>query len=239
MSEFDAYKDSYAKQINQAIRFSGQNLDFFTKAKCDIIVGRSAALLGGRASRVLDVGCGHGLIHRFLKEAMPEAAIHGIDIASSVIDEAKKNNEGIDYSVFDGKNIPFDRGVFDIAYTICVLHHVPPHERLNLLKEMFRAVRPGGLVIVIEHNPLNPLTQYIVKTCPLDENAILLWPGEVKRMIRKNAGLNTYLRFFLFTPFSARPFRLLDRALAFLPIGAQYYYEAKVPSPATSTLSGI
>ena len=42
--------------------------------------------------------------------------------------------------------------------------------------------KAGGLALVLEHNPYNPATQYIVKTCDIDKDAVLLRPGKLRRM---------------------------------------------------------
>ncbi|RVD35866.1 SAM-dependent methyltransferase, partial [Mesorhizobium sp. M4A.F.Ca.ET.020.02.1.1] len=70
--------------------------------------------------------------------------------------------------------------------------------------------------------PYNPLTRIAVFRCPFDEDAVLLGAGEAARLLR-DAGFR-YIRseHFLLLP-SARPFaRKVERALAALPLGAQY-----------------
>jgi hypothetical protein len=110
------------------------------------------------------------------------------------------------------------------------MHHVRPPEWPGFLSEMRRVVRPGGIAVVIEHNPMNPLTRRIVNCCPLDKNAMLLWSGQLKAML-SNAGFqNVSVRFILFTPFDNAFFRSVDRALGSIPLGAQYMTVGSVPS---------
>jgi ubiquinone/menaquinone biosynthesis C-methylase UbiE len=40
--------------------------------------------------------------------------------------QARADNHIVDYRVFDGSSFPFDDASFDLATTICVLHHVAP-----------------------------------------------------------------------------------------------------------------
>lgn len=229
MNEFDGYRERYVAEINTAVRFSGQSLDFFTRAKADMLQRLFAELRPSGPLKALDVGCGHGLIHRFLLESRGDLDLTGVDVAKTVLEEARTANPGVQYDSYEGERLPYETGAFDAAFTICVLHHVAPAERDGLLAEMRRVVRPGGLVVAIEHNPLNPLTQYIVRTCPLDENAVLLWPHELRGRFAK-AGLCTLARrFLLFTPLSAPIFRRLDVALGWLPAGAQYGVWGQVP----------
>ena len=62
------------------------------------------------------------------------------------------------------------------------MHHVPPPQWTRFVAEMFRVIRTGGLALVFEHNPYNPATQYIVKTCDIDKDAVLLRPGKLRGM---------------------------------------------------------
>ena len=147
----------------------------------------------------------------------------GIDVAASVVEHAEKAHSGNYYLTYDGHRIPFDDNSFDVAFTICVMHHVPPPQWADFLAEMRRVDRPGGIAVVFEHNPHNPVTRRIVNTCPFDENAVLLKPGHLRSLVQ-SAGLNNIeKKFIIFTPFEAPTFKRFDRAIGWLPLGAQYY----------------
>ena len=180
MKEFDHYRDGYSQQINQAIAFSGgQTQDFYTavKARCLLnIFSRlrpskpaSEAVSGdaGPPLEVLDVGCGQGLIYPYLHPSKSNLKLTGIDVAGTVIDEAKATNPHVHYDVYDGERLPYGGYTFDAAFAIAVMHHVPPANWASFLAEMTRVVRPGGLVAIVEHNPINPLTQWDRKKLPV------------------------------------------------------------------------
>ena len=82
---------------------------------------------------------------------------------------------------------PILRAIFDVAFAICVFHHVPVSNRESLVGEIHRVLRPGGLFVIFEHNTLNPLTMYVVNRCRFDENAILLRRNETEALL-ENAG---------------------------------------------------
>lgn len=231
MAEFNAYKATYNTQIEQAVAFSGQSLDFFTRVKAEYLLELLAtALPGDGPLDVLDVGCGHGNIHGFLLASGKPLRLKGVDVAGEVIEEARGAHPQVDYAVYDGVRLPYDDASFDAAYTVCVMHHVPPAQWQSFLAEMRRVVRPGGVVAVFEHNPYNPGAQWIAITCPIDKNAVLLGYGRVKRLARA-AGLRDLAgRFILFTPFGSPVFRTLDRRLGWLPMGAQYLVYGRVPA---------
>jgi hypothetical protein len=87
---------------------------------------------------------------------------------------------------------------------------------------MARVIRPGGVVCIIEHNPLNPLTQLSVRRCEFDRDAVLL-PAWRTAGLMARAGLRAVeSRYFLLLPSAATPMRAIERRLARLPLGAQY-----------------
>src|SRR5215475_11486509 len=77
---------------------------------------------------------------------------------------------------------------------------VPLESRLELAREIYRAVKPGGIFAVIEHNPVNPATRLIVSRTPVDADAILLYSGE-SRALLKSAGFTLEEQeYFLYLP---------------------------------------
>ena len=106
-----------------------------------------------------------------------------------------------------------------MVFAVCVLHHVDPPDRPALVAEMARVTRPGGLVLVFEHNPLNPLTRRVVRDCAFDEGVELLGRRELERLYR-GAGLELLgTEYLLFFPWRADT---IERRLTRLPFGAQY-----------------
>ena len=49
---------------------------------------------------------------------------------------------------------------------------------------MYRILRKGGLLVIIEHNPFNPLTQISVYRCPFDKDAVLLTARNVQLLLK-------------------------------------------------------
>ena len=229
MPEFDAYSKHYEKTIDGAISYIGKSQQFFTVAKADYLSELFLSRFGSeREIEVLDIGCGNGSIHPFLLERCPLIRLRGVDVASTSVESARLTYPQVQYDVYDGAKLPYATGQFDAAYTICVMHHVPPSEWATFMSEMCRVVRPGGLVSVIEHNPFNPLTQLLVNTCPYDQNAKLLRSSQLTKFMR-NAGLDEIQnRFIQFTPFEGNFFKRFDRFMGWLPLGAQYLTTARV-----------
>ena len=106
---------------------------------------------------------------------------------------------------------------------------MPEDGQDSFLAEMARVTRPGGIVAVFEHTPLNPVTRKVVRDCVFDENAVLLRACPLASRMRR-AGLSVAeIRQILFLPVAAPAWlRLERRLLAKIPLGAQYFVAASV-----------
>lgn len=229
MAEFDRYGSTYDKEISRAVSLSGQEHDFFLQVKAEVLAELLARRFGDRDLQVLDVGCGNGGLHPFLLSSAPAIRLTGIEVAAGFVDAARTANPTVRYELYDGRRLPYRDAAFDAAFTVCVLHHIPPARWPAFVAELRRVVRPGGMVAVFEHNPLNPLTAYIVRTCPIDRDAVLLSAPRVDRLLRDAGLVDAGHEFILFTPFKNPAFRRFDRLISWLPLGAQYVSFAPVP----------
>jgi SAM-dependent methyltransferase len=155
--------------------------------------------------------------------------LHGIDTAAKAVEEARVANPSVSYSSYPGGRLPYEDDEFDLSFAICVLHHVNPSSRAAFTSELARVVRPGGVVAIFEHNPLNPLTRVAVNRCEFDRDAVLLGRRRASRELGA-AGLEVVeRRYVIFLPFAKRWTRPVERGLAWLPLGAQYYVAGRKP----------
>ncbi|MCF3627999.1 class I SAM-dependent methyltransferase [Thalassospiraceae bacterium LMO-SO8] len=220
--EFDHHAHEYADSINQSIEFSGCDHAFFTALKATEISNLLDAAGMAAAPCVLDIGCGVGAIHPHLRAVRRDIDLVGVDVSQASIDLALQRCPDSRFLRYDGRRLPFDDGTFDAAYAICVLHHVPPADRSAFTAELSRVVRPDGLGIVIEHNPLNPVTRHVVNTCDMDRNAILLRSGECTGLLEGAGFAGVDTRFIAFLPFKSTWARSVERLMARVPLGAQF-----------------
>jgi 2-polyprenyl-6-hydroxyphenyl methylase/3-demethylubiquinone-9 3-methyltransferase len=98
-----------------------------------------------RGLRVLDVGCGGGLLAE--EFARLGCRVAGIDPSSRSIAVADAHAAGqrlpIDYCVGTGESLPFADESFDLAYCCDVLEHVADLD--VVISETARVLKPGGL----------------------------------------------------------------------------------------------
>lgn len=222
MSEFDAYAGSYDDAVNRSLAFLGAKVDYFTKVKAAYLLD----LLGGHFGQtaglnLLDVGCGVGNYHALVGGHIGSLA--GTDLSAACLAEAATRNPGVAYQPYDGARLPYADNQFDAAVTICVMHHVPPAQWPAFAAEMKRVVRPGGLAIVFEHNPFNPLTRRVVNNCEFDADAVLLRPRQTRRLLAGAGFGEVRSRSILSIPSFGKVTRALDLTLGHLPLGAQYF----------------
>ena len=215
-AEFDGVGETYQAAVDEAISFAGQEHDFYLEVKARRLVELARRHLGPGRPAALDVGCGPGLFDRHVAAAFE---LHGVDVSPAMVEQARETNPEVGYAVSEPGRLPYDDGRFDLAFAVCVLHHVERADRLPLARETARVVRPGGLVAVFEHNPLNPLTRRVVRDCAFDEGVELLGRRELERLYR-GAGLELLgAEYLLFFPWRADA---VERRLTWLPLGAQY-----------------
>ncbi|MFZ1814792.1 MAG: methyltransferase domain-containing protein [Rhizobiaceae bacterium] len=220
--EFDSYKQSYKDAVNASLGFSGLDVDFFTRVKAEYLIDLLARHVGALDRlHLLDIGCGIGNYHRLLQPYV--GGLTGVDVATECVAQAASENPGVSYDSYDGSNLPYEAGRFDAAFTICVMHHVPRAHWPKFVSEAYRVLRPGGLFVVFEHNPLNPLTRRVVDRCPFDRDAELLKAPETVDLLREARFMNVEQRFILSIPAANRLLRGVDQLFGALPLGAQYY----------------
>lgn len=229
----DPYPD-YVAQVNRSIAFSGAEQSLFTRGKAK----RTLEVLRRRGCepkrmRLLDIGCGMGLIHQHI--AGEFKALTGVDIAPDALTAARRNNPSVDYREQIDPDLPVEAASFDVATTVCVMHHVPPKQRAHFLAEAWAALRPGGWLLVFEHNPWNPLTRLAVARCPFDFDAVLIDPSAMTRLLRTAGFVDVAREFLFFTPFANPLARWLETTLRALPAGAQYVAVGRRPFPGAST----
>ncbi|WP_158553271.1 MULTISPECIES: class I SAM-dependent methyltransferase [Mesorhizobium] len=224
--DFDRVADDYEKQINSAIAFGGREHQFYIDVKRDRILELTQHTLGDLARLdVLDIGCGLGAYHPGLKGVFRE--LHGVDVSSRSINLARQRHPFVQYKSFDGGALPYANARFDMAFAVCVMHHVPPAGWVQFVQEMGRVLKPGGLALIFEHNPYNPATQYIVRSCEIDKDAVLLRPGQIRKLFRNAAFKDVWTRGMLAVPPVGQILSAADKVLGHVPVGAQYYLAAR------------
>jgi SAM-dependent methyltransferase len=218
--------ERYELQVEHAIGFAGREHAFYLEAKARALLDLvDRRLRNGAPVRALDVGCGNGGFDSMLD---PLEELHAVDVSPEIVAAAAERVPRVRFEVADGTRLPFADDTYDLTFTVCTLHHVEPAHRVAFVRELARVTRAGGLVVVFEHNPLNPLTRLVVRRVPFDEGVVLVGRRSLRGLARA-AGLTVEeTRYVLFFPWARAPFPQLERLLAPLPAGAQYFVACRV-----------
>ena len=138
-----------------------------------------------RGRLMLDVGCGTGVLAQRLKKEGFE--VTGMDPSQKMLDIAKERFGG---HLIKGSSdsLPFENETFDCAVSIAVFHHIADEKKVfKTISEMVRVVKKGGVIIIWDHNPLNPYWPVIMKKVPQDTGEERLIPAaEIKGGLIKN-----------------------------------------------------
>jgi SAM-dependent methyltransferase len=126
---------------------------------------------------VLDVGCGTGSLIGRVTDAGYTAI--GLDPSRGMLAQLRERRPEIPTVAGDGAALPFPDETFALVYCVAVLHHVAEKDAVRrTLAEMSRVTRPGGHVLIWDHNPANPYWPLLMKRVPQDTGGERLIPTE-------------------------------------------------------------
>ena len=170
-----------------------------------------------RGARVLELGCGTGLILERIAKVAEQAV--GIDLSEGMARLARER--GLDVHIGSVTDLPFEDESFDLTYSFKVLAHVPDIE--TAIREAVRVTRPGGYLLLELYNPwsLRYLAKKVAGPQPISEDrteadVFTRWdsPLAVRKLLPPGVELDDIYGVRVLTPF-AGVFRLpgVGRAL--------------------------
>lgn len=224
--EFDAHAKTYNEVLDESINFSGEDSAYFAEYKIRDL-HRELANQGvdtGSQLRLMDFGCGVGASIPYLRQYFAQAKLFGVDVSAESLELARSRHGTLaKFLPASGEELPVEVEALDAAYAMCVFHHVDEDRHVQLLTAMRNRLKPGGLLMVYEHNPLNPLTVRVVNNCPFDVNAKLIRASLMVDRCRQAGFRDVSVKYRVFFPGFLKVFRFAEGLLTWLPLGGQYY----------------
>lgn len=229
---FDQIAPDYEAIHNQSLP-PGVKSDDFVRYKALTIASLIMAGDHGGDFRYLDFGCGNGRLFRLLLDSPPlhnilsqgRLKLYGVDPSSQSLKEAAVI-AGPQITLADNLRALPKEAAFDLIISCNVFHHIPPSERRDKLRELFARLRPGGKLVLWEHNPFNPFTRLLVKLCPFDGDARLLTMTSARRLCEEVGLRHLRHQYVHILPPALARYQLVDwleQSLRRLPLGAQYW----------------
>jgi arsenite methyltransferase len=163
--------------------------------------------------RVLDVGCGRGLVLVGAAKRLKAGKATGIDIwqaedltgnaSDAVLENAKREGVGdrVEVHTADMRKMPFPDGTFDVIVSRAAIHNIySAKDRADAIREIARVLRPGGQIVIDDIRHLHEYARIFAQNgCP---------------DLRRAGSILTFLLFTILTFGSVRPATLLVRKSA-------------------------
>lgn len=162
-TDFDAIADEYDQSLPAHVvdHYLAKRLAFITRHT--------------EPGLALEVGSGTGLLAEQLAAAGYEVVAS--DPSRGMLQQLQRRQPAFPSVVAGGEALPFTSNTFALTYCVAVMHHVAAPEAVGqTLLEMARVTRPGGHVIIWDHNPRNPYWPLLMRRVPQDTGAERLIP---------------------------------------------------------------
>lgn len=147
---FNVWADTYLQSYNENSP-KGYSLSLRKK--------RVLELIDGSGGKVLDVGCGPGVMVKELVERGYE--FWGIDTSPKMIEQCHANfshKNSVRFSIGDTTDLKFPDGFFDLVICTGVIDRIEKYELA--IKEMMRIIKKDGTVIIAFPNLYSPFAAW-------------------------------------------------------------------------------
>jgi SAM-dependent methyltransferase len=223
---FDGFVESYEDACARGLALSGESRDYFARRR----VALTRELCATQPiHRLIDFGCGLGHTTPYLTDAFADAAIVGIDTASSAIDAARRQYGTSQVSFAIPHEHPRDDDAA-LVYTNGTFHHIEPEDRDAAVRAIYEWLAPGGTLALWENNPWNPGTRLVMSRIPFDRDAKPLSPPTAVAMVRRGGFEVLSVSSHFYFPSWLKLLRPLENWLVRLPLGSQYCVLARRPA---------
>ena len=157
---------------------------------------------------VLDIGTGTGIIAHLIAPHVKKVV--GIDISPDMIAQAngKSNFTNVEFALNDARSLQFKDGTFDKITARMAFHHITT-DTLKAMKECYRVLKRGGMMVFSEGNPPDrAVQQRYEEIFKLKEDRITFFEDDMRTLmeqagfkvvnsstyVQEQASLNNWLR---------------------------------------------
>jgi len=176
-----------------------------------------------KCPRILSFGSGIGVSLSGFRRSFKESKVTYVGLSDESIAFAKQESPGgEDYLLVKRCTISMPDASFDLAFANCVFNQIPKEDHHNWFKELHRVVKPGGKLVVFEHNPRNPFSVRMVDTPPSGANVGLIGTPELKQTVLAAGWDGVKIDYHVYFPAMFAKLRPLGRGLRWCGFSRQY-----------------
>jgi ubiquinone/menaquinone biosynthesis C-methylase UbiE len=138
-----------------------------------------------RPGRVLDIGCGTGLLTARLRDALGPRAIVGCDFSQGMLRRAAEKRPDVPWVRGNAVRLPFEAGSFGTVVSTEAFHWFPDQDAA--LAEVFRVLEPQGRLLLAL---INPSTEWLARAAGTGSRLIgepAHWPTRAQLRRRAEA----------------------------------------------------
>ncbi len=218
--EFDKFAKECRDINDNALKLTGESSTFFAEYKAQKLREWFPEKVD-QALKILDFGCGDGLMTSFVQHEFKKAHMYGVDPSAESIEVAQEDFPHISFSASeDTTKMAYEDNFFDLIYAAGVFHHIDFAEHASYMQEIFRVLKLGGIFILFELNPWNPATVYIFNRNPIDEHATMMSQRYSFNLLKQFGTVRT--KYYSFYPSFLGWMRPTERYMTKIPFGALY-----------------
>lgn len=166
-AELDRIRDVYAARQKAAAHHADGNpgehhILSHRRAACRAMLSRHLPQ-GLSGLRILDLGCGRGLrLSEWRDWGSDPDSMVGVDLMESLVGAARRSFPDSHWLVASAHQLPFQHGQFDVVTQAMTYSSILcPDLRRAMAAEMWRVLRPGGLILWYDMRYPNPWNSHI------------------------------------------------------------------------------
>ena len=116
--------------------------------------------------KLLDVATGSGRTLKQLRSSFPKEKILGLDLSDSYLKEASRYVSDLDGDLIElikanAEEIPYEDNSLQAISCVYLFHELPRTVREKVLKEFFRVLEPGGVLVLADSIQINDSPNFI------------------------------------------------------------------------------
>jgi SAM-dependent methyltransferase len=166
-TSYDCVAEEYVRHIYDELRHKPLDRQLLDKFADDV---RGTGL-------ACDLGCGPGQVARYLYEC--GVAVCGVDLSRGMVERARQLNPGIEFQQGDIKALDVRDQAWSGIAAFYAIVNLPPSDVAQAAREMWRVLRPGGLLLLSFHVGDEVLHEENLWSCAVCLDFYFFRPGDV------------------------------------------------------------